>query len=91
MPRSLTYSAELQKILELGEGQFVEFKSSLDKSLSKEMVAFTNAGILYFAKNPYKYIISSKIRCVHFKDDERIDILDKKVIDRGIIGNIQLL
>ena len=50
---------------------------------------FTNAGVLYFAKNPFKYIISSKIRCVHFKDDNRIDILDKKVIDRGIIGNIE--
>jgi len=49
----------------------------------------TNAGALYFAKEPYKYIISSKIRCVHFNDDERIDILDKKVIDRGIIGNIE--
>ena len=49
----------------------------------------TNAGVLYFAKNPYKYIISSKIRCVHFNDDERIEILDKKVVDRGIIGNIE--
>jgi len=39
----------------------------------------TNAGVLYFAKHPYKYIISSKIRCIHFNDDERIDILDKKV------------
>ena len=50
---------------------------------------FTNAGALYFAKEPYKYIISSKIRCVHFYGDKRIDILDKKVIDRGIIGNIE--
>ncbi|MCF8362481.1 MAG: hypothetical protein K9G70_07645 [Prolixibacteraceae bacterium] len=39
----------------------------------------TNAGVLYFAKKPYKYIISSKIRCIHFNDDERVDILDKKV------------
>lgn len=50
---------------------------------------FTNAGVLYFAKQPYKYIISSKIRCIHFNDDDRIDILDKKVVDRGIIGNIE--
>ncbi|MCK9321535.1 MAG: putative DNA binding domain-containing protein [Bacteroidales bacterium] len=50
---------------------------------------FTIAGALYFAKEPFKYIISSKIRCVHFNDDERIDILDKKVVDRGIIGNIE--
>ncbi len=49
----------------------------------------TNAGVLYFAKEPFKYIISSKIRCVHFNDDERIEILDKKVVDRGIIGNIE--
>jgi ATP-dependent DNA helicase RecG len=49
----------------------------------------TNAGVLYFAREPYKYIISSKIRCVHFNDDNRIEILDKKVIDRGIIGNIE--
>jgi len=49
----------------------------------------TNAGILYFAKQPYKYIISSKIRCIHFNDDKRVDILDKKEVDRGIIGNIE--
>ena len=34
-------------------------------------------------------MISSKIRCVHFNDDKRVDILDKKVVDRGIIGNIE--
>lgn len=49
----------------------------------------TNAGVLYFAKKPYKYIISSKIRCIHFNDDKRINILDKKEVDRGIIGNIE--
>lgn len=49
----------------------------------------TNAGVLYFAKQPYKYITSSKIRCIHFNDDERVDILDKKEVDRGIIGNIE--
>ena len=49
----------------------------------------TNAGVLYFAKKPYKYIISSKIRCIHFNDDKRVDILDKKEVDRGIIGNIE--
>ena len=50
---------------------------------------FTNAGVLFFAKEPNKYIISSKIRCVHFKDNNRIEILDKKVVDRGLIGNIE--
>ncbi|MCP5051969.1 MAG: transcriptional regulator [bacterium] len=49
----------------------------------------TNAGVLYFARNPYKYIFPSKIRCVHFRGDERIEILDKKEVDKGIIGNIE--
>ena len=50
---------------------------------------FTNAGVLFFAKEPDKYIITSKIRCIHFNGDKRIDILDKKVINRGIVGNIE--
>ena len=50
---------------------------------------FTDAGVLFFAKDPEKYIISSKIRLVHFNNDDRIDILDKKVIDKGLIGNIE--
>jgi ATP-dependent DNA helicase RecG len=49
----------------------------------------TNAGVLFFAKNPYKYIFASKIRCVLFKGNERVDILDKKEVDKGIIGNIE--
>ncbi|MCK4763310.1 MAG: putative DNA binding domain-containing protein, partial [Candidatus Aminicenantes bacterium] len=49
----------------------------------------SNAGVLFFAKKPYKYISASKIRCVHFKGDERIDILDKKEVDKGVIGNIE--
>ncbi|MCK5521045.1 MAG: putative DNA binding domain-containing protein [Candidatus Marinimicrobia bacterium] len=49
----------------------------------------TNAGVLYFSKSPYQYIISSKIRCIHFNEDDRVDILDKKIVDRGIIGNIE--
>lgn len=49
----------------------------------------TNAGVLFFAKKPYKYFFSSRIRCVHFRGNERIDILDKKEVDKGIIGNIE--
>lgn len=33
----------LEFVLQAGEGQFIEFKESLDKTLSKEIVAFANA------------------------------------------------
>lgn len=49
----------------------------------------TNAGVLFFAKKPYKYIMSSRVRCVLFKGNDRVHILDKKEVDRGIIGNIE--
>ena len=34
---------ELEFILQQGEGQYIEFKESFDKSLAKEIVAFANA------------------------------------------------
>jgi len=49
----------------------------------------TNAGVLFFAKNPSKYISTSKIRCVLFRGNKRVDILDRKEVDKGIIGNIE--
>lgn len=49
----------------------------------------TNAAVLLFAERPYDYFKSSKVRCVHFRDIERVDILDKKEVDKGLIGNIE--
>ena len=49
----------------------------------------TNAGVLFFAKEPHKYIHTSRVRCVYFNDDVRVNILDKKEVDRGIVGNIE--
>ena len=47
MPHSTLHS--LERIAELGEGQFIEFKEAFDKSLQKEIVAFANAsgGVIY--------------------------------------------
>lgn len=43
------FTFDFETALELGEGQFIEFKESFDKSLPKEMVAFANAsgGVIY--------------------------------------------
>jgi len=47
MPTNSTKS--IDKLLELGEGQYIEFKESFDKSIQKEIVAFANAsgGTIY--------------------------------------------
>jgi len=46
-------NTKFQIDLELGEGQFIEFKSSLDKNMPREMVAFANAsgGVIYLGIN----------------------------------------
>ncbi|MDG6219641.1 MAG: SMC-Scp complex subunit ScpB [Candidatus Thermoplasmatota archaeon] len=40
-------------------------------------------------KKPFKYIMTSRIRCVLFRGNDRVHILDKKEVDKGIIGNIE--
>ena len=46
---SLLNKQNLDDVLQLGEGQYIEFKESLYKSFAKEIVAFANAsgGIIY--------------------------------------------
>ncbi len=41
--------SDLDYVLEFGEGQFIEFKESLDRHFTKEIVAFANAsgGVIY--------------------------------------------
>ncbi|MBS3081602.1 winged helix-turn-helix transcriptional regulator [Candidatus Pacearchaeota archaeon] len=55
----------------------------------KNELKFTNAGILFFAKDPSKFFMSSKVVCVNYQTNEKVHILDKKVFDNGIINNIQ--
>ena len=49
---------------------------------------FNNAGILFFAKEPQKFFLTSKIICVNYRTNEKVDILDRKIFDEGIISNI---
>jgi len=46
---NLGHRHNIEDVLQLGEGQYIEFKESLDKSLAKELVAFSNAsgGFIY--------------------------------------------
>ena len=45
----ITNIKNLDNAFQLGEGQYIEFKESLDKNFAKEIVAFANAsgGIIY--------------------------------------------
>jgi len=50
---------------------------------------FNNAGVLFFAKNPGKFFLSSKIVCVSYQTNEKLNILDRKIFDLGFIRNLE--
>lgn len=52
------------------------------------ILKFNNAGVLFFAKHPGNFFINSKVVCGLFRNNNKADILDKKVLDNGIISNI---
>jgi len=51
-------------------------------------IKLNNAGVLFFAKSPEKFFVNSKVVCVNYKTNEKVDILDKKIFDDGILNNI---
>lgn len=50
---------------------------------------FTNAGIIFFAKNPKKFLIQDYITCISFKGTNRVYILDTLECEKDIITNIE--
>lgn len=72
--------------------------AGLSKSTKKEIVLsslgvvekqegtfyFTNAGVLFFAKNPQKYVPWSVFTVVLFKDNNGADVIDRKEITGGL-------
>ena len=61
-------------------------KNTLQNRLNvlKENSNLTNAGVLFFSKNPEKFILQNEIRMVRFKGKDRVDIIDKKFINMTI-------
>ena len=55
----------------------------------KNEIKFNHAGVLFFAKEPEKFFMTSKVVCVDYQTNEKVNILDKKIFDEGIIRNIQ--
>lgn len=50
---------------------------------------FTNAGVVFFAKDPTKFLIQDYITCIAFKGTNRVYILDTLDCNKDIITNIE--
>jgi ATP-dependent DNA helicase RecG len=50
---------------------------------------FNNAGVLFFAKNPWRFLPQSRVTCVLFQTPERLHILDRKDLNEGLLENLR--
>ncbi|MDP2974341.1 MAG: putative DNA binding domain-containing protein, partial [Candidatus Diapherotrites archaeon] len=64
-------------------------KTLLDLSAAKDNLIFTNAGVLFFAANPQKFVPQSVFTCVLFRDNEGCDIIDRQEIEGSLIQIIE--
>ena len=55
----------------------------------KSKILLNNAGILFFAKDPAKFFMSSKVVCAEYQTNDKVNILDRKIYDEGILENIK--
>jgi predicted HTH transcriptional regulator len=77
------FTLDSKAALELGEGQFIEFKELFDKILSREMVAFANAsdGVIYLVGTDYMELAGTGIKrvtdaCVENGNEVNFDFSD---------------
>jgi len=49
---------------------------------------FRNAGVLFFAKNVRHFFTQAYITCLLAKGTDKVDILDRKDFDGGVVGDI---
>ena len=56
--------------------------------MANNELKLNNAGVLFFAKKPEQFFFTSNVVCVEYRTNEKVDILDRKIFDDGIMQNI---
>lgn len=55
----------------------------------KNRIFLNNAGVLFFSRNLTKFFMTSKVVCVEYQTNDKVNILDRKIYDDGILKNIK--
>ncbi len=50
---------------------------------------FNNAGVLFFAKAPARFLPQARVTCILFQTKERLNVLDRKDLDGGLLENLR--
>lgn len=57
-------------------------------SIQENTLLFTNAAILFFAKDPQKFHPEAKITCLKYRGQSRYDIIDRREFKGGILRQL---
>src|SRR3989338_1500454 len=49
----------------------------------------TNTGVLFFSKNPKKYLINAYVTCARYKGTEKVKVIDRKDIEANLIRQVE--
>ncbi|MCB4756991.1 MAG: putative DNA binding domain-containing protein [Elusimicrobia bacterium] len=55
----------------------------------KSHLIFNTAGVLLFAKEPWRFLPQSRVTCVLFQDTSRLHILDRKDLNGPLLQNLE--
>lgn len=75
-------------LTDINDNKFLLVNLGIAKKV-KNKILLNNAGILFFAKNPARFFMTSKVVCVEYQTNDKVDILDRKIYDDGILENIK--
>jgi ATP-dependent DNA helicase RecG len=56
--------------------------------VQKGMPILNNAGLLFFAREPTRFIRHSPVDCILFSGWDKVDILDRKILEGNLIENV---
>ncbi len=67
----------------------IDILVNLGLAVKKERFFLNNGGILFFAREPGRFFRTTKVICVSYMGNEKIDIIDRKVFDADVFSNIE--
>ena len=62
---------------------------SLHDRLYANQGKLTNTGVLFFSKNPKKYLINAYVTCARYKGTEKVKVIDRKDIEANLIRQVE--
>ncbi|MBI5389811.1 putative DNA binding domain-containing protein [Candidatus Woesearchaeota archaeon] len=52
-------------------------------------ITLNNTGVLFFSKNPKKYLINAYVTCARYKGTDKVNVIDRKDIEANVVKQLE--